>query len=67
MKVINVTLLLGLLGSIATIYFGVLKPKIENDILFKQLFETFNERYDDQLRKVSDFEEVNSGLKTAQN
>lgn len=52
MKVIDMTLLLGLLGSIATIYFGVLKLKIENDILFKQLFETFNKRYDANLNDL---------------
>lgn len=51
-KVINETLLLGLLGSIATIYFGVLKLKIENDILFKDLFEKFNERYNDDLNDL---------------
>jgi hypothetical protein len=51
-KVIDVTLLLGLLGSIATIYFGVLKLKIENDILFKELFEAFNKRYDTNLNDL---------------
>jgi hypothetical protein len=52
LKVINEALLLGLLGSIATIYFGVLKLKIENDILFKELFESFNERYDTDLNDL---------------
>lgn len=37
---------LGLLASVATIYFGILKYKIENDRIFKELFSDFNKRYD---------------------
>jgi hypothetical protein len=43
---INETLLLSIIGSLATIYFGILKLKIENDLLFKELFNSFNDRYD---------------------
>jgi len=52
LQIINVNLFLGLLGSIATIYFGVLKLKIEGDVLFKELFETFNDRYDANLNDL---------------
>lgn len=52
LKIINVNLFLGLLGSIATIYFGVLKLKIEGDVLFKELFETFNDRYNADLNDL---------------
>lgn len=43
---INFTGLAGAIVSIATIYYGNLKSRIENDILFKELFKSFNERYD---------------------
>ncbi|GGH14760.1 hypothetical protein FAZ19_07195 [Sphingobacterium alkalisoli] len=46
LDVINFTALAGALASIATLYFGSLKIKIENDILFKELFKSFNDRYD---------------------
>lgn len=51
-KIIQTTLFLGILGSIATLYFGSLKYKIERDILFKELFKTFNERYDSKLNDL---------------
>lgn len=38
---------LGLIVSVATIYFGMLKYRIENDRVFKDLFDTFNKRYTD--------------------
>jgi len=38
--------LLGLVASIVAIYFGILKQQIESDKLFKELFESFNEKYD---------------------
>lgn len=37
---------LGLLGTVATLYFGSIKYRIENDKLFKELFREFNSRYD---------------------
>jgi hypothetical protein len=37
---------LGLLGTIATLFFGSIKYRIENDKLFKELFQEFNSRYD---------------------
>ncbi len=39
-------LFLGLLASIASIYLGILKYKIENDKIFKELFTDFNNKYD---------------------
>ncbi len=43
---IDGTLLLGFIGAIATLYFGILKHKIENDKVFHELFTTFNSKYD---------------------
>lgn len=37
---------LGLIGSVATVYFGILKINIEHDKIFKELFNSFNEKYD---------------------
>lgn len=45
-------LLLGLLGTVATLYFGLIKHRIENDKLFKELFQNFNSRYDDKLNDL---------------
>ena len=49
---IDEKLFLGLLGVIATLYFGLLKQKSENDKLFKELFNTFNERYDNKFNDL---------------
>ncbi|MFD1016889.1 hypothetical protein [Winogradskyella rapida] len=38
-------LLLGLIGIIATFYFGLSKTQMENDRFFKELFRDFNLRY----------------------
>jgi hypothetical protein len=51
-QTININLFIGLLGSIATIYFGILKLKVENDILFKELFKTFNDRYNSNMNDI---------------
>src|SRR3546814_10593333 len=53
--------LLGLIASIATIYFGILKQQIESDKLFKELFESFNERYD------SSYNDIFNGLRNGKN
>ena len=45
-------ILLGLFGTIATLYFGSIKFKIENDKLFKELFTDFNNRYDNNLNNL---------------
>jgi len=37
---------IALLGSIISFYFGSLKMKIENDKIFKELFQEFNNKYD---------------------
>lgn len=46
------TLFLGLLGSIATLYFGLLRTMSENDRIFKELFQEFNARYDDEFNDL---------------
>jgi len=67
---INANLFLGFIGSIATLYFGALKLKIENDTFFKALFISFNDRYGKDLNdllnvlrsepeKVLDISEIN--------
>lgn len=43
---LDVKIFLGLLGTVATLYFGSLKIRVENDKLFKELFQDFNSRYD---------------------
>jgi hypothetical protein len=52
LNLINENLFFGSLGSIATIYFGFLKLKIENDLLFKELFNSFNEKYDSKFNDL---------------
>lgn len=44
--------LLGILGITATMYFGTLRIKIEQDKLFKELFTDFNSKYDDRLNDL---------------
>ncbi len=43
---------LGLVGTVATLYFGSIKYRIENDKLFKELFQEFNSRYDDRFNDL---------------
>ena len=43
---------LGLLGTVATLYFGSIKYRIENDRLFKELFTGFNLKYDQKLNDL---------------
>lgn len=38
-------LLLGIIGAVATLYFGITKTQMENDRFFKELFRDFNLRY----------------------
>jgi len=51
-NVIDATALLATLGSIATIYYGSLKTQLDNDVLFKELFNTFNSRYDARINDL---------------
>lgn len=44
--IINYAFLLGLFGSIATLYLGALKQRLENDRIFYDLFLEMNKRYD---------------------
>lgn len=44
--------LLGMLGIIATMYFGTLRTRLEHDKLFKELFTDFNSKYDKDLNDL---------------
>lgn len=44
-EIINDSEFLGVIVSVITIYFGILKYRIENDRVFKNLFDSFNKRY----------------------
>ena len=50
--IIDARALLGAIISIVTLYYGNLKNNIENDKLFKELFETFNGRYDMEINDL---------------
>lgn len=43
---------LGIGGAIATIYFGLLKNRIEDDNIFKELFVSFNFRYSVEINDI---------------
>lgn len=43
---------LGIGGAIATIYFGLLKNRIEDDNIFKELFVSFNIRYSGEINDI---------------
>ena len=49
---VRTELFFGIIGSIATIYLGVIKYKIENDNTFMNLFIHFNQRYNDKLNDI---------------
>ncbi len=51
-KIIEIHFFLGIIISIATIYYGHLKYKIEDDKMFKELFDDFNKRYDDKFNDL---------------
>ncbi len=55
---LDVKIFLGLLGTTATLYFGSIKNRIENDKLFKELFTDFNSKYDNKINDLL------NGLKT---
>ena len=46
---IDTKIFLGLIGTVATLYLGAIKYRIENDRLFKELFSDFNTRYDGRM------------------
>ncbi|MFZ4799250.1 MAG: hypothetical protein ACOYMA_17255 [Bacteroidia bacterium] len=52
LKIVNNGLFLGLIGLMATFYFGYLKNKIEDDKVFKELFDSFSERYDGKMNDL---------------
>lgn len=45
-------ILLAFLGLVVAFYFGILRLHVEGDKLFKDLFSTFNDRYDDGLNDL---------------
>jgi len=45
-------LLIGMIASIATIYLGYVRLRIEHDTMFKSLFESFNARYDHKMNNL---------------
>lgn len=45
-------ILIAAIGSIATLYFGIMKYSMEYDKVFKELFQNFNERYDDKFNDL---------------
>lgn len=51
-QIIDSTLLIALISSTITIYLGSLKLKIEHDLLFKELFLYFNEKYNNDLNDL---------------
>jgi hypothetical protein len=51
-KQVEGTLALGIIGTIVSLYFGVLKYKMENDRMFNELFTTFNQRYNGKLNDL---------------
>jgi hypothetical protein len=45
-KTINYGTLITISAALATIYFGLIKYWIDEDLIFKSLFESFNKRFD---------------------
>ncbi|MEO3408151.1 hypothetical protein AAFN85_29825 [Mucilaginibacter sp. CAU 1740] len=54
------TVLIGIIGSIATIYLSVIKLKVDGDNLFNELFKTFNERYDQRFNDLINKQRIES-------
>ncbi|MEL1243994.1 hypothetical protein AAEO56_06950 [Flavobacterium sp. DGU11] len=50
--VIDSTAFAGGLAAVATMYYGSLKIRMDNDILFKELFKSFNDRYDSRFNNL---------------
>jgi len=48
----NNNIFLGLLGTTATLYFGAIRYKIEDDKFFKDLFNEFNNKYDEEFNDL---------------
>ncbi|EAZ83052.1 hypothetical protein [Algoriphagus machipongonensis] len=49
---IEFNLFIGSLGTIVTIYFGLIRFQIENDKIFKELFTSFNGKYDEKFNDL---------------
>lgn len=61
LNVINDKESLGIFVSVGTIYFSLMKYRIENDRVFKDLFDSFNKRYTSEFNNL--FMEVRDGNK----
>lgn len=48
----NENVLIAICGGLVSLYFGISKVNLENDQLFKELFEKFNSRYDERLNNL---------------
>ena len=59
-KCIEKELLLPILGSFVTFYIGVLMQISDEDNLFKNLFEAFNNRYDNKLNDLFNELKINT-------
>ena len=49
---INTQVIVGIFASIVAIYYGYQKQKIENDKMFKDLFESFNTKYNGETNDI---------------
>lgn len=58
-------LFLGIIGSIATLYFGIIKYQIESDKFRLDLIKSFNVRYNDKLNDV--FNKLNDNNRVESN
>lgn len=52
--------IIGIAGIIATVIFGNKKQQIKNDSMFKELFESFNKRYDNDFNDLLNELKLNS-------
>ena len=60
--IIDNQLFIGVIGSIATLYFGIIKYQIENDKFRLELFKSFNDRYNGDMNDVFNSLENSSNI-----
>jgi hypothetical protein len=51
-NVFQADLLIAVVGAIAALYIGGLQVRLQEDIMFKDLFTSFNDRYDKRFNDV---------------
>lgn len=66
-NLIPIELMFGLLGSIATLYFGLMKYEIENDRIFMELFKNFNSKYKTEYNDLFEKLKQNKNEKISEN